>query len=642
MAEAYKLYKTNPANGYISIPLNNTVGGDGTVSSLSFVGPGAANFGPSVNADFLYLLENFANSTPPANPILGQTWYDSSNKKLKIYDSVNWNPVNGIWQQSTQPKASLGNTVNVGDIWVDTSSGQLKITLDALTWTLVGPTYSSTLKSGSYAETITDIGGSSHQVIKNYIDDQVIEIIAKETFTPNPPIAGFASGLAPGLNLSSTYNSTLNATSKYAKFLSLANGTSVSGDSLVRTDIDSTINASLNVQQINVGSLAGGGISPWSMKQISGNSTFINPKPAGRFSFQVTTNPLSGIPIQTETLVIDGTNPGVGIGLPTNSPVRAGYSLDVGGQAQVQKLLNLTTTTVSLISSGTIVTQTLTALSTATTNDLLVNRTAYIGTSIVPVTSGTVNIGTQFNGFGSVFANLVTANTFNGKLVGSASSLTNASPWAITGHVQAQLRQSNNVNSTATSFYGQSGQFTFISSLTNAAISSQSTITNSQLSGTSTYLLVSDQQSLWKITYSDLFSSFIGSLVPSGVIMPFAGLTPPAGWLLCDGLYVSQSRFPTLFSAIGFAYGQGAEAIPTFALPDLRSRSVIGFDDMNNNSISNTLGTPGARAGLSNNLTPSAGLASIGQAPLVKGSINVTTGSTAVSYYQAMNYIIKI
>jgi microcystin-dependent protein len=110
---------------------------------------------------------------------------------------------------------------------------------------------------------------------------------------------------------------------------------------------------------------------------------------------------------------------------------------------------------------------------------------------------------------------------------------------------------------------------------------------------------------------------------------------------MCDGLYVSTSRFAQLFAVIGYTYGKGQGAVPEFALPDLRSRSIIGFDDMNNNTISSTLGVPGARAARTDNLTPNKGLASVGSAPTVTGEVDVTTGTTAVQYYHAMNYIIK-
>jgi len=636
MANGYTLYKSDPTK-YASQAINVPQGGNNdTDTSLTFIGPSSPSFGTAVNEDFLYLLENFANTTPPSNPTEGQLWYDTSNgtltgKQLRVYDNTGYAPVNGVWQRASTPGTLvLDGAVKPGDIWVDTSAGQLFITLDASTWTLVGPTYSSVLKSGSYAEQITDTAGGNHRVIKNYIDDNVIEIIASERFTPNPPILGFASGLAPGINLSSTYNSTLNATAKYASALTLANGTSVTGNSLVRTDQDSTINATLNVQQINVGSSAGGGIAPWTMKQVSGNSTFVNPKPAGRFSFQVTTNPSTGIPILTETLVIDGNTPGVGIGLKAGSTPKS--TLDVNGIVNVSNTLYVNTTTLAINSSGTVATSNLTVSNTATVSNLHIN-----GTTVV---MGNSNITGNVTVNGILTATTVISN-FQGPLQGSATSLYNTSTWSISGQVESfQLYDTTN-NASVPNYHGQAGNFTFISSLTNAAISAQPEVTNSGLVNTTTYLLVSNENQLNKISYNNLFANFIQSLIPAGTIMPFAGLTPPSGWLFCDGSYVSASEFAGLFSVIGYTYGKGVGAIPPMALPDLRSRALIGFDDMNNNSIDSTIGSAGARAGLSSNLTPNKTLANLGDAAVVAGAIEVTTGSTSVLYYQAINYIIK-
>ncbi|MBY0295282.1 MAG: tail fiber protein [Methylobacterium sp.] len=52
----------------------------------------------------------------------------------------------------------------------------------------------------------------------------------------------------------------------------------------------------------------------------------------------------------------------------------------------------------------------------------------------------------------------------------------------------------------------------------------------------------------------------------------------PAGWLLCNGLAVSQTQYQNLFSAIGFNFGANPPA-GQFYLPDLRGRFVRGVDD---------------------------------------------------------------
>ena len=38
--------------------------------------------------------------------------------------------------------------------------------------------------------------------------------------------------------------------------------------------------------------------------------------------------------------------------------------------------------------------------------------------------------------------------------------------------------------------------------------------------------------------------------VPAGCVMPFAGATPPNGWLLCYGQAVSRTGYSDLFAAI--------------------------------------------------------------------------------------------
>ena len=66
---------------------------DGTVNqtatSLSLVGRAVLEYGTAENENYVYLLENFANSTAPTQPILGQLWYDSANDVISTYSSAN-------------------------------------------------------------------------------------------------------------------------------------------------------------------------------------------------------------------------------------------------------------------------------------------------------------------------------------------------------------------------------------------------------------------------------------------------------------------------------------------------------------------------------------------------------------------------
>jgi hypothetical protein len=55
-----------------------------TASSLGLPGRLYPGYGQVFDTNYVYLLENFANNTPPANPIRGQLWYDIGNTVLCI------------------------------------------------------------------------------------------------------------------------------------------------------------------------------------------------------------------------------------------------------------------------------------------------------------------------------------------------------------------------------------------------------------------------------------------------------------------------------------------------------------------------------------------------------------------------------
>ena len=92
-----------------------------TPTSLSPVGLNTTSYGVEFNQNFLKLLENFANTNPPSNPVEGQLWYDSTagSEQLKVYDGTQWVASGGLKKATTAPGASNSLT---GDPWVDTDN----------------------------------------------------------------------------------------------------------------------------------------------------------------------------------------------------------------------------------------------------------------------------------------------------------------------------------------------------------------------------------------------------------------------------------------------------------------------------------------------------------------------------------------
>lgn len=78
------------------------------------------------------------------------------------------------------------------------------------------------------------------------------------------------------------------------------------------------------------------------------------------------------------------------------------------------------------------------------------------------------------------------------------------------------------------------------------------------------------------------------SIVPTGTVLPFAGPTAPAGFLLCDGSAVSRTTYSNLRAVIGDAFGIG-DGVNTFNIPDLRGRTPIGVDGSANRVTSASL-----------------------------------------------------
>lgn len=66
---------------------------DATTTDLYLVGRGAVNYGQPFTENFVRLLENFANLTPPIKPLGGQLWYDTATKLLKVFNGVEWKSV---------------------------------------------------------------------------------------------------------------------------------------------------------------------------------------------------------------------------------------------------------------------------------------------------------------------------------------------------------------------------------------------------------------------------------------------------------------------------------------------------------------------------------------------------------------------
>ena len=70
-----------------------------------------------------------------------------------------------------------------------------------------------------------------------------------------------------------------------------------------------------------------------------------------------------------------------------------------------------------------------------------------------------------------------------------------------------------------------------------------------------------------------------GAESPTGVVQMYAGASAPAGWLMCDGSFVSKLTYASLWNLIGQQFNNGVDPNDgTFRLPDMRGRVPFGVD----------------------------------------------------------------
>lgn len=178
---------------------------DGTVdtsTSLGLVGKNYTGYGEIQNENFLFLLENFSNANPPATPLSGQLWYNSTESTINVYDGSSWLPVGSAKVSVEQPTPSLGA------LWLKASTKQLYVH-DGDLWNLVGPEavegYGETKLS---AGTLLSNTGERFPVLRTLINDSIISIASDNQFTIDPSEIsdGFTGVIYKGLNVRSTYN----------------------------------------------------------------------------------------------------------------------------------------------------------------------------------------------------------------------------------------------------------------------------------------------------------------------------------------------------------------------------------------------------------------------------------------------------
>jgi hypothetical protein len=195
---------------------------EGTINSkfdIRLVGKNYAGYGETQNTNFIHLLENFSNNTPPPKATTGQIWYNSADQKLQFNSGTmslkEWHTIG-----STESSNIAPTTLKVGNFWWDTTNSHLYCRSAVGTNIFIGGDTSGIITQMK-SRTVTALGGATHEIIEAMVDNTTIFIISKDADfilnTEYNDISGFTH-VYPGITLSNIagvkFNGTANNSDK--------------------------------------------------------------------------------------------------------------------------------------------------------------------------------------------------------------------------------------------------------------------------------------------------------------------------------------------------------------------------------------------------------------------------------------------
>jgi hypothetical protein len=175
----YILYKSN-GQRLVTVP-------DGSIESVStdltFVGKNYAGYGEILNQDLVKLLENFSNSNQPNKPLVGQLWYDTTSKRIKLYDGIRFKPL-----QNFDSSVKVPTDSSKGDLWFNEDDQRLYL-FNGTKFLLIGPQESDFSGVALMPSSAITNNALTKYILKFTISDAfdtvVPAVVSRDEFTPN-------------------------------------------------------------------------------------------------------------------------------------------------------------------------------------------------------------------------------------------------------------------------------------------------------------------------------------------------------------------------------------------------------------------------------------------------------------------------
>lgn len=177
-----------------------------TATSLRLPGRDYRPYGETVVENLTWMLQHFANSVSPSNPIGGQLWYDTNSLSMRVYDATT-----GSWLTLGRPQTgnSLPSTGQAAQLFYHTLKKQVFVfDENTVEWRLLGPigardgsdpTGAPATNTAVEAAIIVDSSNNPHSVIRITVGSTLTAIISEDAFSAG--ISGFEDPLSQGINL---------------------------------------------------------------------------------------------------------------------------------------------------------------------------------------------------------------------------------------------------------------------------------------------------------------------------------------------------------------------------------------------------------------------------------------------------------
>ena len=340
-------YELNKTDGTI---LTNLIDGqiDTSSTNLTLVGRNYSGYGEAFNENFIKLLENFANTAAPSNPLSGQTWWNTEAQRLQVYDGDQWKASGGPFVQSDRPQ------MVAGDLWINNETQQVfaydgNIANDLI---LLGPDYTKNQGfTGFEVVSILDAQSRSRTIAKFNIGNTLVGVFSALEFTPifSQVITELVTDENPsgtifkGFNIVDKTNFKWYGTAESANALVTQTGEIVTAGQFLPSDGNGVTTGTLTIQ--NSGGLTIG-LSQNNVQKVVGSRFYIENQIRDQdISLRVRSTEFESLIV--DALYIDASTAKVGIFTTDRLPE---YTLDVEGDLRVtgDLLVEGDTTTVNV------------------------------------------------------------------------------------------------------------------------------------------------------------------------------------------------------------------------------------------------------------------------------------------------------